>query len=76
MVVLYEPLKALGLPSWSLVGFIVVDNMGEVIGGQESGGTIGCGGEGVGEQKADTVAQKTVCMFACFVLNYPNPDKP
>ena len=51
MVVLYEPLKALGLPSWNSVGFAVADDI-------------------------HTVAQKTVPMFACFVLNTPNTDNP
>ena len=26
--------------------------------------------------QSDTVAQKTVPMFACFVLNTPNTDNP
>ena len=35
------------------MGFIVVDNMSEGIGGQGLGGTIGGVGGGVGEWKAD-----------------------
>ena len=51
MVVLYKPLKALSLPSWSLAGFTVVDDMEEGVGEWRLGGTMG--GGGVSEQKAD-----------------------
>ena len=40
MVVSYESLKALGLPSWSSAGFMVVDDIREGIGGCGLGGTV------------------------------------
>ena len=45
VAVSYEPLKALGLLSWSSVGFTVVDNMRVEIGGCQLGETIS-GAEG------------------------------
>ena len=52
----YEPLKALGLPSWSSVALVVNDIRGG-IGGQELGGTVDTGGwvgdGGMGEWKVD-----------------------
>ena len=53
MVVSYEPLKALSLPSSSLAGFIVVDVIGAGMGGCGLGGTIGGSGGGVEEQSMD-----------------------
>ena len=50
----WELLKALGLLSWSLVGFTVVDDMREGIGGQGLGDTMGWGtGGGIWGWNAD-----------------------
>ena len=47
-------MKALGLSSCSLAGFIEEDDIGEGIGGWWLGGMIGgTGGSGVGEWKVD-----------------------
>ena len=53
MTVLYEPLKALDLPSWSLVGFTVVDDIRVGMGGCGLGGMIGGTGGGVEEWNVD-----------------------
>ena len=54
MVVSYKPLKALSLPSWSLAGFtVVIDNMGERMGGCGLGGIMGDAEGGVGEWNMD-----------------------
>ena len=53
MTVSYKLLKALCLPSWSSVGFIVADDIRVEIGGHGLDGTVGGGSEGVGEQKTD-----------------------
>ena len=41
MAVLYEPLKGLGLPSWSLASFTVIDDIGIGIDGWGLGGIDG-----------------------------------
>ena len=53
MAVLYEPLKTLGLLSWSLAGFTVVDDIRVEMGGCGLGGMIGGAGGGVREWNAD-----------------------
>ena len=53
MAVLYELLKALGLLSWSLAGFTMIDEIRVEMGGCGLGGIIGGARGEVGEWNAD-----------------------